>query len=219
MAEVVELLALLAVISSGGTQPKGQIIEVGGRKLDVPIPQGYCLPSGEAAEDAKAQAKLDDRNATLLFLVDCRREKAMENFLVIKTPLSMLTSDVSKDELLQELGGEGFNDPDFRRRLDAGEFEKHASERASEIAAKNVTIETTFKPRGLDQTCAYLGGNYTVTGIKDKAHTMAVAACITAVGNRGIGLYASRIVTSGQSFEGLYKPLRDWAHTIKPAAE
>lgn len=219
MGEVVASLALLAAFSSGGTQPKGQIIDVGGRKLEVPIPQGYCLPSGEAAGNAKAQAALDDRNATLLFLVDCRREKALENFLVIKTPLSMLTSDVSKDELLQGLGGEGFNDPDFRRRLDAGEFEKHASERASDIAGRSVTFEVTIKPRGLDQTCAYLGGISTVTGLKDKAYTMDVAGCITAVGTRAIGLYANRTVTSGQSFEGLYKPLRDWALTIRPAAE
>lgn len=219
MGEIVASLALLAAISSGGTQPEGQIIDVGGRKLVVPIPQGYCLPSGEAADDAKAQANLDDRNATLLFLVDCRREKAMENFLVIKTPLSMLTSDVSKDELLKSLSGEGFNDPDFRKRLDAGDFEKHASERASDIAGKSVTIETTFKPRGLDQNCAYLGGISTVTGLKDKSQTMAVAACITAVGNRGIGLYANRTVTLGQAFEGLYKPLRDWALTIRPAAD
>lgn len=218
IGQIFASFAALAAATSGGVSARNQIIDVGGVKLEVPVPHGYCIPTGEAATAAQSQAALDDRNSTLLVLVDCRPGKAMENYLVIKTPLRMLSSDVTREELLQGLGSQGFDDPEFRKHLEAGDFEKHASDRTSQLTGQNVNFEANIAPRGLDETCAYLGGNSTVT-TAGKTYTMAVATCITAVGKRAIALTADSAATSASAFEGLYMPLRDWALTIKPATK
>jgi len=206
---------LVVASTNSSEQAKSQIVDVGGVSLEVPIPEGYCLPPDELAEHVRQNALADNRNATILTLVDCRPGKELDRYLVIKSPYHLLTENADRAALLASLAAT-FNDPTFRKRIESGEFDRQVNARNAEIGRADLSVQTELKPRGVDDVCAYIGGNGAVSTGAGRSKTMALAGCMTVVGHRTIALYFVTVADTPRTFETLYKPARALALSIRP---
>ena len=108
---------------------------VNGVEFQVPLPTGYCLPAGADIDLAQTLAAGDDRNVTHLSLRACgaRAEDGILDYILVKTPKSVLLATVTREQLLEGLG-EVFENPEMTAAL--------ASPTFMENAEKSMTAES-----------------------------------------------------------------------------
>ena len=207
---MIMMLAAAAVLAAAPA-PKGeQVVQIGAVKNVVPIPAGFCLPSGNDIAIFQALAAPDVDNVTLLSLTECRKTAA-RHYLLVKTPVAALNAEVSRAELLKELG-DAMETPEMSKQLEEvpGEISKGKTRQAGEPT--KVTGE--FGPRGRDDVCVYIGGRATTATASD-SQTQALAGCMTAVNGRMISLYAFADSTDAEAYKTLLPQLKAWAQSIR----
>ena len=161
-----------------------------GTSFSLPIPDGYCLPTGMGVDVAQILAAGDNDNVTHLMLNRCgpRSQEAIDDdYILIKTPKRALLASVDRKSLLDAVGVE-FDKPDFAAALAREDFTDGVEKSLEETLGSKIDIGGALKPLGKDDICAYLGGTLEITTSK-LAYKISVAGCITSVANRIVTLY------------------------------
>jgi hypothetical protein len=173
--------------------PAEASFRVGGVAFQLPLPAGYCLPRELQVDVAQLVAAGDTDNVTDLTLFPCNAPVsgaemgAQKDYILIKTPKQALIAQVSREELIRGMG-EAFEKPAFTEALASGQLLDRAGKGVSDVLGTKVDLSGGVAPRGKDDFCAYLGGTMAVAS-SIKSYTLAVGACITAVGGRVLAIY------------------------------
>jgi hypothetical protein len=88
---------------------------VGGVPFELPAQPGYCLPTGQVAAVTQLVAAADKANVTDVTLVRCGEdaEAALQDYTLIKTPVTALLVTMSREQVLATLAAE-FDKPEFK---------------------------------------------------------------------------------------------------------
>lgn len=166
--------------------------KVGSVEFLVGIPAGYCLPTGPQVEAVRVMAASDERNVTHLAFYPCHPPANADahppmDYIVLKSPRSLLNAEVNRGEFLAGLG-QAFKDPAFEALLRSGKLYDDAGKSASQALGLKVDLSGTVRPRGTDESCAYLGGTLDVQSAV-RSYRLALGACMTAVGGKAVATY------------------------------
>ena len=189
-------LAIPALLAAGlGTALAGEKLlklQIGTVRLVLPVPQGFCEPTGSMAALAKANASADPDNATVATLTACNRTPAIEpwqNYVLIKAPNGLINTAVPKETGLDQLD-KIFSGPDSPKFDDA--MAKEIADDTERTRGARIEITGQFGYAGRDKDCVYLAGPIQgkAAGV-EKVATGQIATCITVVGNRmfAVNLY------------------------------
>jgi hypothetical protein len=99
-------MALFADPASSDASTQGTAsFRVNGVSFELPIPAGYCLPTGRDIDAVQIMAAADDRNVTHLALFRCdgRGDPALD-YIFVKTPVTTLGATVSREGFLSAIG-------------------------------------------------------------------------------------------------------------------
>ena len=182
-------LAIPALLAAGlGTALVGEKLlklQFGTVRLVLPVPQGFCEPTGSMAALAKANASADPSATTFATLTACNRTPAVEpwqNYLLIKAPNGLDKTPFTKAaglDLVEKIFS-GPNSPKF----DDAMTQKTADNNERAFGTR-IEITGQFGYAGRDTDCVYLAGPFQgrVEGV-DKIADGQIASCITVVGAR-----------------------------------
>lgn len=206
----------LALCGSAYCAPPAAVettFQVGGVDFKLTLPPGYCLPNGQIAPLAKKAAAADVANATDLTAYRCElRGDAVEQALLIKTPLTVVSTTVERRTLLAQVGA-AFDNPVVTSALSSGEIDKSSAAALSKAQGAPVTVKSEIKPAGKDETCAYVAGSEAI-GEGGRLNRVAVAACMTAVHGRVLSIYAYGPYAGPRSLDGLAPKAKSVALTL-----
>ena len=193
------------------SRPQFEDVRVGVSLLRIPYPRGFCKPTGEDAASLQVATAGDSRNVTLLALIECDRSSGSNAYLLVKAPVRSLNETYERDVAIRELAAvmdESFEDTIADRIKSAAEDRSDASGIPTKIAG-------TYRPRGHDEICVYLGGPVTTT-IEEQSEVQAIATCMTVVGSRLINLNAYEDSDDPEAYQRLLPKLKNWALEIAP---
>jgi hypothetical protein len=177
------LAAALALAPPAAAQPAPASFRFGGVEFQMPIPAGYCLPTGSQIEFERFLAAGDERNATHLSLSPCASEKALDmDFIVLKTPNAALWVPLERAQFLEELGAV-FDSEEFKSQMASGEMLDETGKAATKMFGTRVDVAGGIRPLGKDERCGYMGGTLKVASPEGNA-SLAVGTCMTVVSGR-----------------------------------
>jgi hypothetical protein len=181
-------LAAFGFAGQAAAQGVAARFEIGGVNFVMPVPAGYCLPTADQQPAVDALAASDRDNKTSLTLLSCGPNADEMDYLIIKTPVDVVSLTISRTTLLSSLGPE-FDKP-MGADFDLGATERDIEGRFSESAGRPVSVAAAVSPRGHDDVCGYIGG--TVKSDALEGGVITVASCLTVVSGRvlAINLYA-----------------------------
>jgi hypothetical protein len=210
------LAALLAIAPVKDATPPMAVFAVGTVNLEIPIPAGYCLPTGDIAAVAQVVAASDDVNVTDLTLVRCGvgSQAALEDYMIIKTPKRALVDTVTREQLLVAVGAE-FDRPEFKDFIAKGVGAQ------AENQWKNMGVEIHFsgtpQPLGRDNVCAYLGGQLSPSDKDGKIYPTLMGGCLTSVGGKVVSVFRYVAPGKGKEVGDLLREVRALAVQIRVA--
>jgi hypothetical protein len=158
----------------------------GGVAFKMPLPKGYCLPSGTDIDAAQLMAAGDTENVTHALLVRCDANSGealgAKDYLILQTPRQALLAPVTRGELLQAVGAE-FEKPEFSAAIAGGEIEQEVEKSFGKVLGTEVTFDGAIRPLGRDDVCAFMGGVIEFKAVA-VGYKISAASCITSIGNR-----------------------------------
>jgi hypothetical protein len=160
---------------------------MGSVAFEVPVPKGYCVPVGQAADVAALTAAADKENITNLSLFPCGDKGSAADYYLVKAPKNLIATSITLPELLQSAGAE-FDKPEFNAMLASGEINDKTSKAFAELTKQVTTLSGQVRPLGHDETCAYMGGVLTFKS-ETIDYSRTVSACFTVVANRVTFIY------------------------------
>lgn len=167
------------------TAPRTAQFTVGTVRLQVVLPEGYCL-ADQALFD-RTQGTIDKgQNISHLLIVVCGAETLEHDFYAIKSPINTANLAITRQALLAQLKTT-FASPEAASRMAALNAQATAK---SEANGTRVDFKGTIKPFGVDETCAYMGGLLTVAG-RGRTMDLAQGTCISVVGGRMFAVYST----------------------------
>jgi hypothetical protein len=205
-------LSLIAASPASASDANQADFQVGGVSFSLPIPDGYCLPIGEAADVMAKIAAADAVNTTDLALMRCDGKliRGANEYTTIKTPSAALLLTIDRPTLLAQLG------PQFDQPLDKS-WRDLAAKSLSKLNGSKIDITGDFGPRGKDAICGYLAGILHFTA-DAASFDQPVAMCMTAVGGRVLSIYRGGTKTDEASILALMREARAIALAIKQTA-
>lgn len=156
---------------------------IGAQQLEMPLPDGYCLPTGIMATVAQVMAASDKSNLTLATFDACNdgnSENGMSRYVLIKVPNTAITAVTTKDQAFPALEA-AFNAP-TAPKFDAAMQEKVESGYRDTLGT-SPTFTGNFGYSGKDADCLYLAGQIVVAG-EGRTVPMHASTCITVAGSR-----------------------------------
>ena len=192
------------------------IVDFNGVSLTIPAPKGYCLPSGPAQLTAQQLAASDAGNVTKLTLVNCTPGMEFEDYLNVKVSATAAGLTMSRTDLLQLMKAT-FESSELSTFVESGKPQSVVEDRYRSLGSQDVKVRGGLVPRGIDEVCAYLGGEMTVK-TADNTKNVAVAACITSINGRIISFYAIKPEENQESYKTLFGPLRQWVQSVDKIA-
>lgn len=153
---------------------------VGGVRFELALPDGFCLPTGDAAVAAAVLASADTMNVTLLTVVKCEGEPFENDYFALKSPISTVGMTIERDDFLKMM------EPEFGTARNDGAFAgatDQAADLLSDRLGQRITMQGKIEPLGMDDFCVYLGGNLAVQG-PGESYAGALGGCITAIGGK-----------------------------------
>lgn len=175
---------LIALAAPAAAQQSGTVsFSVGGVDFTAPMPAGYCAPTGDRIESAQAAAALDKNNVTNLTLDSCGPAADPADYLIVKTPVDLVSTPMRLRDLLRDPGfarpSEPEAPPETERRMEAA---------ASAKRGEPVDLSGGVAALGHDAVCGYLGGTIAVaaTGATDY---FSLGGCMTVVGERVLTVF------------------------------
>lgn len=202
---VVAALVCSAVGGHAASAAAPAEFRIGGVVLKFTLPPGYCAPQRKYIDIAQLVTASDNQNVTDLTAYKCDGGvMTAKDPLLIKTPKSVLMTDVERPELLKQMGAV-FDNPAFSTAIATGSIDSDSAKSISEVLGQSVTVKTTIKPIGKDDTCAYLAGTVAIgPGAGDgEPEASAVTGCITAVNKRILIVYVYGSYSGPQSIIAL----------------
>jgi len=167
------------------TAPRTAQFTVGTVRLQVVLPEGYCL-ADQALFD-RTQGTIDKgQNTSHLLIVVCGAETLEQDFYAIKSPINTANLAITRQALLAQMKTT-FASPELAGRMAALNAQGTAK---TEANGARVDFKGGIKPFGTDETCAYIGGLLTVEG-RDRTMDLAQGTCISAVGGRMFAVYST----------------------------
>lgn len=192
------------------------IVDFNGVSLSIPVPEGYCLPSGPTQLAAQRLAASDPSNITKLTLVNCTPGMEFEDYLSVKVSATAAGLTMSRTDFLQLMKAT-FASGELSTFVESGKPQSEVEDRYRSLSSQDVKVRGGLLPRGIDEFCAYLGGEVTVsTGTDTK--NVAVAGCMTSINRRIISFYAIKPEQNQESYKTLFGPLRQWVQSIDKIA-
>ena len=213
-----QILALLGASNAAASANQEQAsFRINGVSFEMPVPAGYCLPSGEQVDVIQIMAAADDRNLTHLAFLRCDGQNdPYQDYVLVKTPRQAVSMSMTRDQLLLSMEGEFRNGPLADRRARQALIGS-ARESFSSTTGVAMELDGDIRPLGLDDRCAYLGGSFTVTS-PDITYSLSLGGCITATEDRvfWIAWYGPRQGSAG--VEDLLARSRSLAEQVRRAA-
>jgi hypothetical protein len=154
-------------------------LSLGGSEFTIPVPAGYCIPIGEAAERMAFAASVDTASVTLASFVSCGPKADRRDYYLVKAPKDPLNRDLTFAQYVTAEfdGAENIPIPDA---------EKKVGDALSKRAGSQVAISTAITTRGRDEACGYIGGLFEADSGGGTKTTMTLAGCATVLAKRAI---------------------------------
>jgi len=211
-------LAALAVVGAAPphaqASPQVGTFRISGVGFEMPIPTGYCLPSGKGGDVAQLMAAADQQNVTHLTLLACQDDWG-KDYILVKTPSQALLVDVGREEALKALAA-ALDTPALKEQFSSGKLVTDAGKGMSDVLGRKVDLVGEIKPVGRDEACVYLAGT-TEVKTADVSYRIAVGGCITVVGRRMLTLYVYGSDTGAAGVAALVARSRRLMETIRVA--
>lgn len=172
--------AAMAVSAASPAAGAYEDIHIGTVAVRIPIPAGFCKPTGDDSEVMQRLAAGDQENTTHLSLIECK-PTAKDRYYLLKTPTDALNESIDRAEAIKGLSA-AVETPEFVDKLN-GEISQQVGEEKSRATGTRTEIGSKLAPRGHDDVCVYMGGLMTTTA-GDQSQTQAIGSCMTVVGNR-----------------------------------
>lgn len=183
-------------------------------EFTMPVPEGYCLPEGDAAAAVQVTASIDQANLTLADFGACGRDLPVnyfDDYIILKTPRNALTLQANKPEFFPLLGA-ALKELPIREIGDQGAAE--AQRQLSELAGRETAVEFRVSNFGSDDECHYMHGSGMV-GTADNMEPGVMVACLTIRGPKIITVYAYNFMDA-PDVEGMRAVVRKVALSIEP---
>lgn len=211
-------MAVAAAAPTAGAR-ESFTLEIGGKQLTAPVPEGYCIPKGKDKEAAEMFARGDTQNFTPVTLIRCDRQNHPQGFgpdyFLIKTPRETVGAVIERAEFLKLMEAEmGKAEWQSGERTDA--LLENASKEVSSAVGTNVAISGALRPRGVDKSCAYLGGTLNVA-TENQTLPVLAGACLTSVAGKLLSVNAYGEAKPPADAAGQMRRARDLAMQLKPA--
>jgi hypothetical protein len=192
MGRIAVLAVFLSCAAAGaaGADPANAIaaFSLPGGNFNVPLPDGYCIPTGEYEASAKITAAADADNLTDISFTSCSEMAANQpatTWGMIKTPLSTLKSAAgSRSELIDYFKTQ-VHPEDMKRWTD----EASSEGQAQKVAGADTKIEASLKLLDTDAYGAYSGGTLSAAPAGGKGVVLGCAFGVTIANNRVFTLY------------------------------
>ena len=178
------LVGLAVSAPAWAQQAKTAGFNVGGSNFELPIPDGFCLPTAATATAAEMLKKADPGSATHVSLFACDYATTDTDYYLVKTPAALVSTPVTRAQLLPEIARE-FASPNLAAQITPEKLNSQTREGLSGAVGKDVSVDVQVAPRGTDEVCGYMSGimNYEMGG---KAYKVEISGCMSAVGDRVI---------------------------------
>ncbi|MBN8809572.1 MAG: hypothetical protein J0I47_15235 [Sphingomonas sp.] len=179
-------IAATAIIATAAAAdaPSSQTasFNVGGVAYTMPLPAGYCLPTGQLIAIAQTVAAADSANVTNLTLYRCDATPAkIGDYALVKTPANLISMTVDHATFAAQIAPE-FDKP---MPVSSDEISANVADNYDKVIGKRPTIGIKLATRGHDAVCGYMTGGGTV-GNGTITKDIAMGACTTAIGGRVI---------------------------------
>lgn len=161
-----------------------------GGSFKAPVPEGYCVPTGEYDANAKITAAADTANLTDISFTGCAEMQAgldQVTWAMIKTPLESLKESAGARHDVIDYFKNQIKPEDLKKWTDEAQTSTNAQ--AQTIYGKDLKIATEVKPLAADAFGAYLGGTISVDVAADKKILLTCVYGITVVNDRIFTLY------------------------------
>lgn len=203
----------IAIALAPSASPEIAQFRINGVDFEVAAPPQSCLPNGHQVDAMQLLAAGDRDNVTHVTFLTCGENVTGKagRYWLVKTVTALLSVDMTREELLIALT------PTFNAGYTVEETAKileNAEANVSSALGAKVEYAGDVQPRGVDKTCAYVGGAIQVTAGTLK-YDQAVGGCLTVVGRRQITVYRYGNKTDSASIIALMQEARDFAATIK----
>ena len=194
VATVVALSAGVSAQAPANTVP----FAIGGTGFEVPLPAGYCLPTGDDLENARWAAEQDGANATPVDVERCGTFG--EDYILIKHPRDIAPITVEKSVFL------GYVQDMLQTQHGMDEVRQAADQAGAEMN-ENTGGEIQMgapdiRYAGADEDCVYLTGTIPLTA-GGTSSVARVGTCFTLVGATHMVVHSYDFRPNGASFETL----------------
>ena len=181
---VMAALLLASATAAGATGPTASF-RFGGVEFEAPIPEGYCLPQGAEIDVAQLVAAADQDNVTHLTLYRCGPQDGVRtDYILVKTPRQALFANLEREQALVAMS-QVFENPEFESALDSAPEQVEGN--VSSVVGREVDLTGRIRPLGRDETCAYMGGTFQVTG-EQISYPISAGVCMTVVSGRLVSI-------------------------------
>ena len=206
-------LAALALVP-GVAAAQGTVqhrFTVGGEAFTVPVPQGYCLPSGASVALAERSAALDSMNMTHADLERCGTFG--EDYVHIKSPREALPIDIPRADFLALIAQE-LQTANGQQLVDDALDE--AAREVADGTGNAVKLANTV-PRfiGQDDMCVYMALRGDVVGESGSVKISGVI-CMTVIERQFMNINAYAVEGTGVTEAQLKTRVRTIATSIAP---
>lgn len=211
-------IAAASLLSTAAQAAETVTFTINDVTLTAPMPAGYCEPVNSDRLIADTLARGDRDNITLATLIRCdqagRAEGPGNDYMLIKSPRTALTTMISRPEFLRAINAE-FGKADWQTGVASNAATDRAAKGLSDVLETPMEIAGDLAPRGSDQDCAYLGGTLNVNG-GGVVYPIILGGCLTSVGNKVLAVYTYDDPGKGGGVAGKMRLARDVAMAIRP---
>lgn len=161
--------------------PRLAHFRLAGDEIVVPMPAGFCDPTGGYIDGAQAVAAADNDNLTLITLYDCAemaRGEHPSHYAMIKAPKSGLSKRVSRGELVKGMGDipqNTFTDQIQKEKL------TEVGRNVSKVFGEDAALTGSIAPIDKDDLAFYLGGVLGLSVAGDTPQNVSVVVALTTV--------------------------------------
>lgn len=192
---VLAAVAALGIVGTAAAAEGSAAFTIGTVKLTMPVPEGFCVPTGMNADLAASNAEADQHGATLATFLACNRKPGIapwSHYVLVKSPYAVKDMTVEKEAALAMLNAEG-SGPNAPRFTD--EMTEELAENTESAFGERIEIRGTFGFAGRDADCAYLVGPMQAS-VRGRTVNARVATCMTVAGGKmlSVNVYDFRLV-------------------------
>lgn len=181
---------------------------IGADRFSMPMPSGYCEPTGENALISEQIAAGDSMNFTLADVDRCGTFG--EDYVLVKTPRVLPPINISRSVFLDAIVSELQNGTALQEGFEQGSAD------VSNLSDGALSVDVgTYGYDSYDEECVYLAGILRVSA-EDGSVKAQAATCMTLVGNRNIAVHAYDFTNNPATRDELKERARAIAMSIIP---